>query len=211
MTTLHDHLGNQIAAELSQLNGRSWVSKVDTNGGGEPFPGRCEFTSNDGLRFFVSADNWHEYAPGGMLHLYPGRLTFADGSHYSTRNRAIPSINVSSKRTAVALAKDIYRRFIPDYEAWYQEAQRIIKKWDRSEAVKNRNRDMILGQFGGRVGWNGDTGHRNVRREEDGVTSCWEFRMRQAGGVMELKFSYLDVEEAMELIQLFETMKGAGQ
>ena len=88
-----------------------------------------------------------------------GRFPHRPGmSDYGLRD-ARPSINVGASKTAERIAKDIARRFLPDFlSSWARWAARVAD-FDASEDQEARNRQELADAYGGKVVDNGSGPH----------------------------------------------------
>jgi hypothetical protein len=64
---------------------------------------------------------------------------------------ACPKIGVSKARGKEALAAEIRRRLLPEYEAAHAEMTAAVAKRDAEYATQDANRETIAGRYGGRV------------------------------------------------------------
>lgn len=114
-------------------------------------------------------------------------------------NDSLPSINCSMKRTATDIGKDIQRRFFPIYDpivAKCRRADAATLQWRNKQEAKMK--ELIAACPLGKV----DMKEHKIHFYETDV-ACLEVKV--SSGV-ELKFDYLDVGTAKELLKIFYEM-----
>ena len=98
----------------------------------------------------IRLDGRSGMGPRGKLHV-SGIYPTARGCMEEVR----PSINVAATRAPEAIARDIVRRFLPDYlETFTKSARRDVAENER-KALEAHNRKRLAAALGGRVGENG--------------------------------------------------------
>ena len=117
-----------LAAQLTSLTGQQWAAFCNTNKGAWVigYVGR-----DDGAVLVISTPSYK----GFRLEIYGNGPKDHNGS-WDTRTRPA-SITMSGEKTPEQIAKDIIKRYLPEYNIWY------AKEIERRDARNNaKNRDL---------------------------------------------------------------------
>ena len=178
----------------------NWVaSYVDYDG--VILQGRAELRHGQ-YTIILSTKHWHHYQRGDRVEVFGLYPYYEDGGMVLTSEKR-PRITFDGERTYTQLARDIERRFMRQYVALYDRLLEKKEAEDRAKRQKVVHKQAIMDQFGGKLDGFGRKVYRYVGPER----SRWEVDVKDGGGVSKLQFHDLDIEEAMELINLYQEMK----
>lgn len=189
-----------IANWLTEFTNQDWELTQDD-------PGRCYLTrKSDGLKLILRSNfAFDELKPNQRIEIGGGSLRYLDGRYFTGRVKGYankePSISVNSSRPPEAIAKDIIRRLLPDLERWYDLAKKEIAEQDKHTQRRQQTADLINKTFDAKPSYHTDTVHKWVQGG-----GAWEAQIT-TDGINKLTFTQLDVETAMDMIQLFENMQ----
>ena len=185
------YLLKPIAQELTKLDPEhSWIA--------QGYDGRFELVA-------TNPDTQHTYTlschspswPHGMknrISIGPASLFYADGQYFiGGHNHPRPRITVSKERTADSLARDIYRRIVPQAIEYIDWARGIIAEADARAAQHKAIQELIVDTCNGRLGWQERNVHGNGWTAEIG----YHFDIT-------LTLKNIDHETAIEIIHLIQ-------
>lgn len=204
MTNTEFHaLAKQIAAEL----GEGW-SYTDTSDQGTLLPwsrithtdgyslslGQSEYLNATKNRVIVRG-NWATYRNmNGQLETV--RPTSTD--EYRSLSDNEPNISVSANKPAAVIAKDIARRFLPDYLPRYAATVERAAYW-QAAVDTDQSIEQQLDQIDG-VTMNDRSRHGGDPRGSVKVGPCQYDDLRVTGGKVELKLSRLTVAQVAAIL-----------
>lgn len=155
-----------------------------------------EFRHTDGRQFSFDGD---AYACKGKVHV-SGRYDFGP-SHLGLGfpyGKSRPGISMSISRGGVAMAKDIKRRFLPEYTALFQEIADRVKVHLQAYNEKASAAEFLGALAGAKVSAHG------FRTLGGGI----EGKVWNVSGLrVELKFDGLTETNAAQLIQLYKSFQ----
>ncbi len=104
---------------------------------------------DDGASFIVAVGGYRLEGRAAIRGVFP---KFKNGQIYSTSKR--PSITVAADRSPAAIAKDIARRFLPEYEPVFAEALAYVTRTDNAQGEAERVATRLADALGARVAGN---------------------------------------------------------
>ncbi len=189
-------LGPQIARHL---DGFIAVSPQD----GHISRDRCDLRAEDGRRLHLCSNG---YQQDGRIEVSPVMPSAANGMHWTafySRREKRPQLTItcSMSRGAAAIARDIQRRLLTQYETTLAETRRRIAEYDTQLRRKEDMRGFFVEHFAAHAP--ADM-HDRVTNGRGG--GSWQITLG-ANHVHQLSLHGLDIETAAEILTIYQTYK----
>ena len=189
-----------VAREIAAAWGNEWTARQRLNGDKEVIPGHMKLSHVSDSRE-VSL-RMRLYESPAKIDVSGEYVTGPDylGLHGHMNNKR-PSISVSLDRPGAALAKDIQRRFLPEYTRVFTDILAVViaheERWDMKAAACDRLAALTKdGKHHGSHRWYGAVdGHVWGRHDGEGVS-------------IDLKVDGLSESQAAEVVRLVNSFKG---
>jgi hypothetical protein len=165
----------------------------------------------EGLIYLCNKGDGRRITLGLRLSEHPVKIevygNYETGPDYlglrGVKNNLRPSVSVSLDRPSDALARDIARRFLPDYTALFGEIGRMVAThqaaWDARAGAARRLCALSDGKMSGPHEWRGSGFEGRVWSQHDG------------GGVsIDLKVDNLNEVQAAAVVRLVRTFNEGG-
>lgn len=189
-------LAPQIARHL---DGFMAVSPAD----GHISRDRCDLRTDDGRRLHLRSNGYQQH---GRVAISAAMPRARDGMHwtafYSLREER-PKLTITCRmdRGPAAIARDIQRRLLPEYERMLADVRRRIADYDTELSRREDMREFFAQHFGAHI----PTDSRDrVTNGRNGGT--WQITL-SGNHIYKLTVQGLDIETAAEILTIYQTYK----